>query len=75
MIKLEKYSILTLLLCDTHPYFFAVVNSKTICDDLDGKSRNGVLFLKNLRNLIQGEACVSGILIIPFGMRVIIRMG
>ena len=54
--------------------FFAVVNSKTICDDLDGKSRNGVLFLKESKKPYTGEACVSGILIIPFGMRVIIKM-
>ena len=36
--------------------FIAVVNSKTICDDLDGKSRNGVLFLKESKKPYTGKS-------------------
>ena len=57
MIKLEKnilyllfFFVILILI------FFAVVNSKTICDDLDGKKRNGVLFLKETKKPYTGRS-------------------
>tara|TARA_B100000941_G_scaffold144266_1_gene102357 strand:+ start:4181 stop:4585 length:405 start_codon:yes stop_codon:yes gene_type:complete len=57
LIKLEKnilyllffFSIFILI-------FFGAVNSKTICDDLDGKKRNGVLFLKETNKPYTGRS-------------------
>tara|TARA_B100000035_G_scaffold314632_1_gene331506 strand:+ start:1297 stop:1701 length:405 start_codon:yes stop_codon:yes gene_type:complete len=36
--------------------FIAVVKSKTICDDLDGKIRDGVLFLKESKKPYTGKS-------------------
>ena len=57
MIKIEKniqyllYFFVILILI-----FFAVVNSKTICDDLDGIRRDGVLFLKESKKPYTGNS-------------------
>ena len=57
MIKLEKnilyllfFFIIFILI------FFGAVKSKTICDDLDGKKRNGVLFLKETNKPYTGRS-------------------
>ncbi len=57
MIKFEKkiqyllFFFLILILI-----FFAIVSSQTICDDLDGKKRYGVLFLKESEKPYTGKS-------------------
>ena len=57
MIKLEKNILYLLFFFIVFILiFFGAVKSKTICDDLDGKKRNGVLFLKETNKPYTGRS-------------------